>query len=119
MAVTFVVIALFTIPTLLQIRKTAIASREILARIENEMKPVLQTLQESLTDLKAITEEASGKIGGVGLFMEELGHASRSMHRVNSVVGTATGLMTKTSLWMTGAKVAWKVAVNQILKKRR
>ncbi|ACM19191.1 hypothetical protein Geob_0829 [Geotalea daltonii FRC-32] len=118
MAITLVVLACFMIPAFVEIRKTAAASREFLACVEKDIKPVLQNLQDTLTDLKIITEEASSKIEDVGLFMEELGNAGRTMRTVNSVVGGVTGLMGKTSLWMTGAKVAGKILVDQIIKKR-
>ncbi|GAB7028256.1 DUF948 domain-containing protein [Geotalea toluenoxydans] len=118
MAITLVVLACFMIPAFVEIRKTAVASREFLACVEKDIKPVLQNLQDTLTDLKIITEEASSKIEDVGLFMEELGNAGRTMRTVNSVVGGVTGLMGKTSLWMTGAKVAGKILVDQIIKKR-
>lgn len=118
MAITLVVLACFMIPAFIEIRKTAAASREFLACVEKDVKPVLQNLQATLTDLKIITEEASGKIEDVGLFMEELGNAGRTMRTINNVVGGLTGLMGKTSLWMTGAKVAGKILVDQIIKKR-
>jgi uncharacterized protein YoxC len=118
MAITLVVLACFMIPAFIEIRKTAIASREFLACMEKDVKPVLQNLQDALTDLKIITEEASSKIDDVGLFMEELGNAGRAMRTINSVIGGFSGLMSKTSLWMTGAKVAGKIIVDRITNKR-
>ncbi|WP_243369990.1 DUF948 domain-containing protein [Geotalea sp. SG265] len=118
MAITLVVLACFMIPAFVEIRKTAVASREFIACVEKDMKPVLQNLQGALTDLKVITEEASSKIEDVGLFMEELGNAGRTIRTINSVVGSVTGLMSKTSLWMTGAKVAGKILVDRITNKR-
>lgn len=118
MAVTLVVLACFMIPAFIEIRKTAVASREFLACIEKDVKPVLQNLDASLADLKIITEEAASKIEDVGLFMEELGNTGRTIRSVNAVFGGVTGVMNRTSLWMTGAKVAGKLLVERILKKR-
>lgn len=117
-AITMVVLACFMIPAFIEIRKTAVASREFLARVENDIKPVLNNLQETLNDLKIITEEASGKVEDLGLFMEEMGNAGRNIRTINAVVGGVTGLMTKSSLWMTGAKVAGKIVVDRIINKR-
>ncbi len=118
MALTMVVLACFMIPAFIEIRKTAVSSREFLACVEKDIKPVLHNLQETLNDLKIITEEASSKIEDVGLFMEELGNAGRTMRTINTVVGGVTGLMAKSSVWMTGAKVAGKLVVDNIIKKR-
>lgn len=118
MAITLIALACVMIPAFIEIRKTAVATRTALASLETELKPVLQNLQGSLTDLKIITEEASSKIDDVGLFMEELGNAGRTMRTINTMVASLTGVMTKGSLWMTGAKVAGQMIVEQILKKR-
>lgn len=118
MAVTLVVLACFMIPAFIEIRKTAVASREFLSCVEKDIKPVLHNLQDTLNDLKIITEEASSKVEDVGLFMEGLGNTGRTMRTLNTVVGGVTGMMTKSSLWVTGAKVAGKLVVDRILKKR-
>lgn len=118
MAITLIALACVMIPAFIEIRKTAVATRTALTSLETDLKPVLQSLQGSLADLKIVTEEAANKIEDVGLFMEELGNAGRTMRTINMVVSSLTGVMTKGSLWMTGAKVAGKMVVEQILKKR-
>ena len=86
--------------------------------MENEIKPVLREMQETLNDLRLITEEAATKADDVKLFMEELGNAGRNIRTINTVVGGVTGLLAKSSLWATGARVAGKLIAERIFKKR-
>ena len=118
MAVTLIVLACFMIPAFVEVRKTAAASREFLSCVEKEIKPVLREMHEMLTDLKVISEEAATKAEDVKIFMEELGNAGRNIRTINSVVGGVTGFLSKSSLWMTGAKVAGKLIAERIFKKR-
>lgn len=118
MAVTLVVLACFMIPAFMEIRKTAAATRDFLSGIEKDIKPVLHDMHDTLTDLKVITEEAATKAEDVKIFMEELGNAGRNIRTINAVVGGVTGFLSKSSLWMTGAKVAGKLIADKIFKKR-
>lgn len=118
MAVTLIVLACFMIPAFMEIRRTAAATREFLACIEKDIKPVLHDMHDTLTDLKVITEEAATKAEDVKIFMEELGNAGRNIRTINAVVGGVTGFLSKSSLWMTGAKVAGKLIADTIFKKR-
>ena len=118
MAITLLVLAGFMIPAFVEMRKTAAAGRAFLSSMENEIKPVLREMQETLNDLRLITEEAATKADDVKLFMEELGNAGRNIRTINTVVGGVTGLLAKSSLWATGARVAGKLIAERIFKKR-
>lgn len=118
MAVTLVVLACFMIPAFMEVRRTATAVREFLDCIEKDIKPVLNDMHDTLTDLKVITEEAATKAEDVKIFMEELGNAGRNIRTINTVVGGVTGFLSKSSIWMTGAKVAGKLIADKIFKKR-
>lgn len=117
LAITFVVLALFAIPTFIEARKTAVAAREFLSRTDMELQPVLKDLREIVDDLKAMTAEASEKAGNVTLFMEALGETGHNLRIINSVMGTIAGVMSSSSLWITGTKAAGKFILNRILKK--
>ena len=117
-AVTLVVLVCFMIPAFVEVRKTAAATREFLSCVEKDIKPVLREMHEMLTDLKVISEEAATKAEDVKIFMEELGNAGRNIRTINTLVSGVTGLLAKSSMWATGAKVAGKLIASRILKKR-
>ena len=119
MAITFVVLAVFTIPTFIEARKTAKAARDFLARTDTELQPVLKDLRAILTDVKNMSSEASEKAEDVRHCMEAIGDTGRYLKTINTVMGTVAGAVSTSSLWLTGAKVAGKFIFDRVSKKRR
>ena len=118
-AITFVALAAFTIPALIDIRKTAVAIREMSARAENELKPVLQELQKTLAELKCFAEGAASKTEDLKSFMEALGDTGRNLRTINKVVGTAAGVLSSSSAWVVGVKVAGRFILERLSRKRK
>jgi len=118
MAVTFVVIAAAIVPAFLEIRKAAVASREALERIEIDLRPVLNELQATLSDINLIVHETAEKREDVAAFMGALGDTGRGLRTINGVVGSVATVLATSSIWMTGAKVAGKYAVEKFLRKK-
>ena len=118
MALTLIVLAAFMIPAFIELRRTATAVREFLAYTQSELKPALTDLQTVLADLKEVTSQAASETGEVRSFMDALGDAGRNLRTINSVVGSVTGLLTGTSIWATGARVAGKYILERIKRKR-
>jgi len=117
MAVTLVVLAGAMIPAFIEIRKTAVASRETLSRIEAELQPVLRELRETLAGTKLIVEETAANREDVTTFMEALGDTGRSLRTINNVAGSVAGVLASSSLWLTGARVAGKFMFDRLLRK--
>ena len=117
MAITFVVLAAFTIPTFIEARKTAIAAREFLTNTSTELQPVLKDLRTIITDLKHMTDTAAETTGDVKLFTEALGDTGRYLKTINSIVGGVAAVVSASSLWMTGAKTASKFILDRLSKK--
>jgi uncharacterized protein YoxC len=118
-AVSMLLLLVFLIPAILEIRRTATATREFIVKIETDLKPVLTDLQETLSDLKVLTEGVSGKVGEVESFMEAVGDTGRNLRTINSIVGAVSGALSGSSVWMTGVKVASGYLMDRILKKKR
>jgi uncharacterized protein YoxC len=118
MAITFVVLAAFMIPAFIELRKTAAAAREFLVGQDSELKPVIRDLQGALADLRVLTQGVAENVDEVKVFMESVGDAGRSIQTINTVVGGVATVIGRSSLWMTGAKVAGKFVLDRIFKKR-
>ncbi len=118
MAITLVVLAAFMIPAFIELRKTATAAREFLVGKESELKPIIRDLQETLADLRVLTQGAAENVEDVRVFMESMGDAGRSIQTINTVVGGVATVVGRSSLWLTGAKVAGKFILDRIIKKR-
>ena len=117
-ALTLVVLAAYLIPAVIEIRNTASALRAFITGTDSELKPLLRDLQSALADLKAITGEASTRTDDVKCFMEALGDAGRNLRTINGVVGSVSGALASSSMWLTGARVAGKFILERIVKKR-
>jgi uncharacterized protein YoxC len=117
MAVTLVVLAAAIVPAFLEIKKAAAASRESLERIEADLRPLLKELHDTLSDLNLIVHETAEKREDVATFMGALGDTGRSLRTINSVAGTVAGFLASSSLWLTGAKVAGKFALDKFISK--
>lgn len=117
-AITLLVLAGFMIPAFIEVRKTAAALREFMSQTEAELKPVLKELRETLTDLKVLTEGTADKMEDVHTFMEALGDTGRNLRTINSIAGSVAGVLARSSIWMTGAKVAGKFLLERLSKKR-
>lgn len=117
-AITLVVLAAVMIPAIMEVRKTATAMREFIAQTDTELKPVLRELRETLTDLKVLTEGAADKVEDVHCFMEALGDTGRNLRTINNVAGAVAGVLARSSIWMTGAKVAGKFILERLSQKR-
>ena len=117
-ALTLVVLAAVLIPTAIEIRKTASALRDFITSTDSELKPLLRDLQSTLADLNTITGEASTRTDDVKCFMEALGDAGRNLRTINGVVGSVSGALASSSMWLTGARVAGKFILERIVKKR-
>ncbi len=118
-AVTMMVLAAFMIPAFIEIRRTAVAIREISTRAESELKPVLHELHKTLSELKGLVEGAATKTEDVKSFMEALGDTGRNLRTINNVVGSVAGVLASSSAWMVGARVAGKFILERFLRKRK
>ncbi|HTP64793.1 MAG TPA: DUF948 domain-containing protein [Geobacteraceae bacterium] len=116
-AIALVALACFAFPVLLELKKTMAELRRLAAQAEEEMKPVMQDLHETLAGLKVLTREASDRIGEVKGFTEAVGDAGRHIRSINTVLGLVTGVVSGSTLWLTGAKVAGKVVLDRFTKK--
>lgn len=117
-AVALCVLVLTMIPTLLAVKRTAASVGDLSEMLQNELKPTLQELTGVLSELKTVGGSMAEYNEDVRLFMSELGAAGSNLHTINRSVGVVTGVLSATSIWATGAKVAGKYIVERYLKKR-
>ena len=117
-AIALILLVAFIIPVLIEIRKTVVTTRETLATIETDLRPVLKELRETLADVKAITGEVTERADNIKEFMEAVGDTGRGLRTINSVIGTVAGVVSRSTLWLTGAKVAGSFIMDRITKRR-
>jgi uncharacterized protein YoxC len=118
-AITLVVLAVFTIPAIIEIRKTTASLREFITSADSELKPLLNELHKTISEVKIIAEGIASRTEDVTCFMEALGDTSRNLRKINSAVGTVAGVLASSSAWAVGAKTAGKLILERFSKKRK
>lgn len=118
-ALTLVVMAFCLIPVLLEVRKTAIVLRGFAETLQEEVTPLIKELRDTVADIKVVTSATAANADGVNLLLEELGQAGHNIRMINKVIGIASTLVSASSTWLLGAKVAGTYIADRLIKKRR
>jgi len=117
-AIAVVALVVALIPLIKELKTTAVTVREMVARVEADIQPTIQELHNTLADLNVLTAGAAEKIEDVQCFMSAVGETGRGLRTISSVVSGAATALSKSSLWLTGAKVAGSFLLEKITKKR-
>jgi len=117
-ALAVVALVITLIPLIKELKTTAVTVREIAGRMELDIQPTIKELHHALADLNVITAGAAEKVEDIQCFMSAVGETGKGLRTISSVVGGAAGALSKTSLWITGAKVAGSFLLERFTKKR-
>ena len=117
-AIAIVVLVVSLIPLIRELKTTAVTVREIAGRMEMDIQPTIKELHETLADLNVITAGAAEKVEDIQCFMSAVGETGKGLRTIGSVVGGAAGALAKSSLWLTGAKVAGSFLLERFTKKK-
>jgi len=116
-AIAVVVLVAFLVPLIRELRTSAVALREIAVRFETDIEPAIRELNKALVDLNVITSGTADRVEDIQCFMAAVGDTGRGLRTISSVVSGAAGAFTKSSLWLTGAKVAGSFMFDKLAKK--
>ncbi|KAB0665436.1 DUF948 domain-containing protein [Oryzomonas japonica] len=112
------IMVLAFIPTLLAVKRAAISLGALSEMVHTELKPALQELTAALTELRAVGGDVAEHADDVKRFMTALGETGDNLNTINRSVGMVAGVLSATSTWAIGAKVAGKYLLERYLKKR-
>jgi uncharacterized protein YoxC len=116
-AIALVALTCFAIPVLVELRRTMTELRQTSARTESEMKKAVQDLHDTFVEIKHFTTEAAERLEEVKPFTQAVSETGRHVRTINSVLGTVTGAIAGSTLWVTGAKVAGRFVLDRFTKK--
>jgi len=117
-AVAMIVLVMFLVPLIMEMRRTATTLREFIERMEADLKPTIKELNATLADLQILTNGAAEKVEDVQCFMTAVGETGRGLRTISTIVSGAAAALSKSTLWMTGAKVAGSYLMDKLIKKR-
>jgi uncharacterized protein YoxC len=117
-AVVLVVVAIFLVRALIEIRQTVISARGLIGRIDTELVPTVRELQEILASLKVTADGVASRVEDVKSAMAAVGDTGRNVSRVNAVIGEVADLLSRVTLLSTGVKAAGQYMCDRISGKR-
>lgn len=116
-AIAVVALVVALIPLIRELKSTAVALRELTVKIDRDIEPTIKELHDLLEDLNVLTAGVAEKVEDVKNFMTVIGETGRGLRTISRVVGGAAEVASKSSLWVTGAKVAGSFLRDRLTKK--
>ncbi len=112
------VIVGFTIPLLIELRKTAQSIREFLKKTDESIKPTLEELQQTLKSLRSVSDELNDVTGDVKTFSGAVRDIGKNIRHVSNLIDDVTSsTIIRVSGLRVGVRTALGVLLNNLLKK--
>jgi len=117
-ALSILILVLTLLPAIATIKRTAVSVGSLADMIQEELRPTIQELTAVLVELKTVSGEVAEHREDLNRFMTAMGETGVNLSTINRSVGVVAGLLSATSAWTTGAKVAGRYLLERYLKKR-
>jgi len=117
-AVAFLILVLTLLPAITTVKRTAASVGSLSDMIQQELRPTIQELTAVLTELRTVGGGVAEHTNDLNRFMTALGETGTNLSTINRSVALVTGVLSVTSAWTTGAKVAGRYLLERYFKKR-
>ena len=109
-AAAFAVLVGFLVPMLIQVRKTVAESEQLLAKMNNDLPPLIGELRAMSHNMKDLTEQARGGVEHAAVLLHAVGEVGESVQHVHDAVkGSSGSMLTNVASVVAGFKAATKV----------
>jgi len=113
-AVAFALLVGYLVPVLIQVRKTVAESEQLLAKMNNDLPPLIGELRAMSHNMNDLTEKARGGVEHATVLLHAVGEVGESVQQVHNVVKGSSGSM----LTNVASVVAGFKAATQVMKER-
>jgi uncharacterized protein YoxC len=117
-AVAFLILVLTLIPAITAVKRSAASVGSLSDMLQQELKPTIQELTAVLAELKTVGGGVAEHGDDLNRFMTALGETGVNLSTLNRTVGVVAGVISATSAWTAGAKVAGRYLLERYFKKR-
>jgi len=117
-AVSILILVLTLLPAIAAFKRSAASVGTLSDMIQVELKPTIQELTAVLVELKTVSGGVAEHTEDMHRFMTALGETGINLSTLNRSVGVVAGMISTTSAWTTGAKVAGRYLFERYLRKR-
>jgi uncharacterized protein YoxC len=109
-AVAFALLVGFLVPMLIQVRKTVAESEQLLAKMNNDLPPLIGELRSVSHNVNDLTEQARMGVEHAAVLLHAVGEVGESVQHVHDVVkGSSGSMLTNMASVVAGFKAATKV----------
>ena len=109
-AVAFAVLVGFLVPVLIQVRKTVAESEQLLAKMNNDLPPLIGELRAMSHNVNGLTEQARMGVEHAAVLLHAVGEVGESVRHVHDVVkGSSGSMLTNVASVVAGFKAAIQV----------
>ena len=117
-AVSIVILVLTLLPTIATIKRTVASVGSLSDMVQLELRPTLQELTAVLTELRTVSGGVVQHTDDLNRFMTAMGETGINLSTINRSISVVAGLLSATSAWTTGTKVAGRYLLERYFKKR-
>ena len=116
-AVAFALLVGFLVPVLIQVRKTVAESEQLLAKMNNDLPPLIGELRAVSHNVNDLTEQARIGVEHAAVLLHAVGEVGESVQHVHDVVkGSSGSMLTNMASVVAGFKAATKVMKERFRK---
>lgn len=109
-AVAFALLVAYIVPVLIQVRKTVAESEQLLAKMNNDLPPLIGELRAMSHNVNNLTEQARTGVEHAAVLLHAVGEVGESVQQVHEVVkGSSGSMLTNVASVVAGLKAATKV----------
>jgi uncharacterized protein YoxC len=109
-AVAFALLVGYLVPVLIQVRKTVAESEQLLAKMNNDLPPLIGELRAMSHNVNDLTEQARIGVEHATVLLHAVGEVGESVQHVHEVVkGSSGSMLTNVASVVAGVKAATKV----------
>jgi uncharacterized protein YoxC len=109
-AVAFALLVGFLVPVLIQVRKTVAESEQLLAKMNNDLPPLIGELRAVSHNVNNLTEQARRGVEHATVLLHAVGEVGESVQYVHDIVkGSSGSMLTNMASVVAGFKAATKV----------
>ncbi len=109
-AVAFVVLVGFLVPVMIQIRKTIGESEQLLAKMNDDLPPLIGEIRAISHNMNEATKQARGGVEHAAALLHAVGEVGESVQHMHNVVkGSSGSMLTNVASVVAGFKAATQV----------
>ena len=106
----FALLVGYIVPVLIQVRKTVAESEQLLAKMNNDLPPLIGELRAMSHNVNNLTEQARTGVEHAAVLLHAVGEVGESVQQVHEVVkGSSGSMLTNVASVVAGLKAATKV----------